>query len=425
MVVPWLARTGKSRSHFIVLPGGNRAQLRRFLIMARNRKRQANGCAWHRKFDDSWYATIDGKRTRLRDEIGQPIRGKENREQADLAVARFRLQIPVTTQSGSILVADVVDAYLENLKASATPRYTDLVTQAMNDFCSYCGALAATDLKKKHVRDWVADHSTWKSDNTKRSYLAMVVAAFNHAVKEDEILVNNPISGLKKPAGFARITYFKPDEIQEVLDYCNRKPKKKAVSLSAIGQYFTMLLQTGARPFSELARVTADHIHETDKGMVIKIKAGTDEHGNYRHKAAKKTGKDRTIYLFAEAEDVIRTLMASFPRGSGIPLFRTPRGKSWKRCNGVQAFCTLKRKLGWDKDADKKSLSLYTCRHTFAKRILSGYWTGQPAGIETLAGLMGNTPKVCWDHYAQWCDEYNEPLWAAVGRGNRRRQQAG
>jgi len=393
--------------------------------MARNRKRQANGCAWHRKFDDGWYATVDGRRTRLRDETGQPIRGKDHREQADLAVARLKLQIPPTTQTGSVLVADVVDAYLENLKASATPEYADLASRTMNDFCSYCGALAATDLKKKHVRDWVADHPNWKSDNTKRDYMAMVVAAFNYAVKEDEVLDSNPISGLKKPAAFARVTYFREEEIQEVLDHYNRPPKKKAVSLSPSGQFFTMLLQTGARPFSELAKVTADHIHETDKGMVIRMKAGTDEHGNYRHKAAKKTGKDRTIYLFEEAEAVIKTLMLAFPRGSGVPLFRTPRGKSWKRCNGVQSFCVLKRKLGWDQDPEKKSLSLYTCRHTFAKRVLSGYWTGEPASIETLAGLMGNTPKVCWDHYARWCDDYNEPLWAAVGRGRKARPKAG
>ena len=160
---------------------------------------------------------------------------------------------------------------------------------------------------------------------------------------------------------------------------------------------------------------------ETEKGMVIRLLAGTDNDGHYRHKSAKKTGKDRIIYLFPDVENLIRTLMLKAPHGSGIPLFLTPRGKAWKRCNGVQSFCTIKKKLGWDSDADKKHLSLYTCRHTFAKRILSGYWTGQPAMIETLAGLMGNTPRVCWDHYAQWCDEYNEPLWAAVGRGSERR----
>lgn len=392
--------------------------------MARNRKRQANGCAWYRKFDDSWYATVDGKRTRLRDVVGQAIRGKDQREQADLAVARLKLQLPEPADHGSVLVATVVDAYLDHLKATASDAYVVLASAAMNDFCSYCGALVATELKKQHVRDWVAQHPTWKSDNTKRDYMAMVMAAFNHAVKEVELIDSNPIAGLKKPAAFARVTFFKEEEIQEVLRYCNRKPKKKAVSLSPTGQFFSMLLQTGARPFSELAKVTADDVYETDKGMVIRLDAGTDSDGNYRHKAAKKTGKSRTIYLFEEAEGVIRSLIEKFPRGSGVPLLRTPRGRSWTRNNGVGAFCRIKQELGWDGDPEKQHLSFYTCRHTFAKRILSGYWTGQQASIETLAGLMGNTPSVCWKHYASWCDEYNEPLWAAVGRGRSQQSQA-
>lgn len=80
-------------------------------------------------------------------------------------------------------------------------------------------------------------------------------------------------------------------------------------------------------------------------------------------------------------------------------------------------MCKVKRELCWNSDPDRMALSLYSCRHTFAKHILSGHVTGKPSSIETLAGLMGNTPSVCWRHYAQWCDDYNEPLWAAVGRG--------
>lgn len=386
--------------------------------MARRRKRQANGSPWYRKFDNGWYATIDGKREKLRDVAGNPIKGKENRADADLAVARIKLQVPPTAANeGGLLVATVVDAYLAHLKASACAEYIDLATRAMNDFCSYCGGLPVTELKKKHVRDWVALHPSWKSDNTKRDYMAMVMAAFNHAVREEEILESSPISGLKKPAAFPRITFFTEDEIQEVLEYCNRKPNKKAISLSPTGDLFRMLLLTGARPFSELAKVTAENVQETDKGMIIRIKAGTDEQGNYRHKAAKRTGRDRTIYLFPEAEAIIRPLIARFPRDSGITLFRTPRNKSWTKNNGVHTFCRIKQKIGWDRDPEKRHLSFYTCRHTFAKRILSGFWTGQPTSIETLAGLMGNTPSVCWTHYARWCDSYNDPLWAAVGRG--------
>jgi len=63
----------------------------------------------------------------------------DHREQADLAVARLKLKIPAATQADTVLVADVVDAYLENLKVSAPPEYADLVSRTMNDFCSYCG----------------------------------------------------------------------------------------------------------------------------------------------------------------------------------------------------------------------------------------------------------------------------------------------
>jgi hypothetical protein len=190
--------------------------------MARNRTRQANGTAWHCKFDDCWYATIEGKRTNLRDEIGNPIKGKDYRQQAELAVARVKLHIEPAGVPGDVLVATVCSAYLDHLRATACQEYHELASRTMNDFCSYCGALGAMDLKKKHVRDWVAKHPTWKSDNTKRDYMAMVIAAFNYAVKEEEILDASPISGLKKPAGSLLVSR------------TSRKTKSRKLSTSAI-----------------------------------------------------------------------------------------------------------------------------------------------------------------------------------------------
>ena len=57
---------------------------------------------------------------------------------------------------------------------------------------------------------------------------------------------------------------------------------------------------------------------------------------------------------------------------------------------------------------------MYSCRHTYAKRTLQGYWTGKQTNIETLARLMGNSPQVCRDHYLQWTETYNEPLWESA-----------
>jgi hypothetical protein len=102
-----------------------------------------------------------------------------------------------------------------------------------------------------------------------------------------------------------------------------------------------------------------------------------------------------------------------------MPLFRNTKGKPWKRMTGVVRFLMLKKKLGWDQDPTKTKYSCYTCRHTFAHRMLSGYWNaGVGCSIETLAELIGDTPKVAFDHYGKerW-QHYQDPLWAAIGAG--------
>ena len=132
-----------------------------------------------------------------------------------------------------------------------------------------------------------------------------------------------------------------------------------------------------------------------------------------------KTGKTRVIPVRAEVAERIRVLMGAAPTGSRLPLFRNLRGRSWKKVTGVGRFLTIKRKLGWDKHPVKKHYSTYTCRHTFAHRMLSGYWNGGAGcSIETLAELMGDTPKVAFDHYGrEWGQHYQDPLWAAIGAG--------
>ena len=86
-------------------------------------------------------------------------------------------------------------------------------------------------------------------------------------------------------------------------------------------------------------------------------------------------------------------------------------GKPWQANNFRRRFVELRHRLeakGMEFDAD---CCMYSCRHTYAKRTLQGYWTGKPTNIETLAKLMGNTPQVCREHYLQWCESYNEVLW--------------
>jgi integrase len=339
----------------------------------------------------------------LFDENGERIRGKENKEAARVALARVKVadELSPTTQPASEewTVAKVCDVYLTDLHSSANPEWATQVEKWLNDLCGYCGALKVSEFQKKHLRTWLQRHTTW-NHNSQRNVIGSIIAAFNFCCRFDD-LDSNPIAGYKKPAATPRVTAFTPEEEKALYEEADE----------ALGLFIKACILTGARPYSELAKVTADHVVETPAGMYYLLRARTAD-GKHGHKSAKKTGKDRRIMLCEEMEVITRRLMLAAPKGSGLTLFRSTRGKAWKRCNCVQRFGELKKKLKLPEDR-----CMYACRHTFAKRTLSGYYTGKPVTIEILAGLMGNTPKVCWDHYAAWADQYNDPLWAALGKG--------
>jgi hypothetical protein len=53
--------------------------------------------------------------------------------------------------------------------------------------------------------------------------------------------------------------------------------------------------------------------------------------------------------------------------------------------------------------------------------MLSGFWNGgRGCSIETLAELIGDTPKVAFDQYGrEWRQHYQDPFWAAIGAETR------
>lgn len=375
--------------------------------MGRNRKqrRQQHGSAWHWKQTDSWYYTLPGtkKRIPLFDDNGQRIRGKTNREAAETALAKIK----VANDSGSAdsldrhrwLVARVCSEYLQYCQrgvVSSTISQGHHVNAAswLNDLCEYCGALPVTELKKGHIKTWVESHTTWRSPATQRQVIAIVLAAFNYA--EEQYEIPNPLKGLKKPASQPRLQSFCKEDEEAIY----------GASEECFRNFLFAAIHTGLRPYCELARITADDIEENGRGMMWRVYSS-------------KTKKTRKIPVRPEAADLTRKLLKTAPRGSGLPVFRNTRGKPWKRMTGVVRFLGLKKKLKWDNDPIKTKYSSYTCRHTFAHRMLSGYWSGGVGcSIETLAELIGDTPKVAFDHYGkEWGQHYQDPLWAAIGAG--------
>lgn len=154
-------------------------------------RRQSHGSAWHWRQTDAWYYTQPGtkKRLPLFDESGERIRGKDNKEQARLALARVKLAnrgeiAPSPLASGDWIVARVCSEYIQHCdrgvaNGSISLNYRANTSAYLNDLCQFCGALPLTQLKKSHIRTWVEQHKGWKSPATERSVLATVIAAFN------------------------------------------------------------------------------------------------------------------------------------------------------------------------------------------------------------------------------------------------------
>ena len=385
----------------------------------RRQRRQPHGSAWHWKQTDSWYYTMPGtkKRVPLFDEDGQRIRGKSSKEAAELALARQRLSWDDETAGtpggeGPWLVARVCSEYLQYCErglASGTisKGHRDSAVSWLNDLCAYCGAIPVARLNKGHIQTWMDRHTTWRSPATHRCVIAVILAAFNRA--EQMHGVPSPLKGLKKPPSQPRLQSLSPEDEKALYDATDE----------CFGDFLFAAIHTGLRPFCELARITAEDVEQTERGMMWRVYSS-------------KTKKTRKIPVRPEVAELTGRLMKTAPKGSGLPLFRNTKGRPWKRMTGVVRFIALRKKLGWDKDPIKSSYSCYTCRHTFAHRMLSGYWTnGVGCSIETLAELIGDTPKVAFDHYGkEWGQHYQDPLWAAIGEetqpnGNETRGRSG
>jgi integrase len=368
------------------------------------RRRRSKGAAWHWQQTDGWYYTPPGtkKRVPLFDERGQRIRGQDQKQAAELALARLKVNgkwrpTAAPTDHPQWLVARVCSDYLQYCERGVAAGTISAGHRAgavwcLNDLSGYCGALPVSQLTKEHVRFWIDNHTTWRSPATVRNVIAIVLAAFNLA--QDTHKVRNPLAGLKKPPPRPRLHSFTPDD-EQALCGAAEEPFRNFLFAG---------IHTGLRPFCELARLTADDVIESERGMMWRVYSS-------------KTRKTRKIPVRVEVADLVRRIVKVNPRGAGMPLFQNPQGKRWLKPTGGAYFRRIKRKLGWDQDPERKQYSCYSCRHTFAHRMLSGYWNGGVGcSIETLAELMGDTPKVAFDHYGkEWGQHYQEPLWQAIG----------
>ena len=391
----------------------------------RGRKKGGHNRGFYFRKCRGWCAVEGSRRIPLLYENGEPIR-HEHADERDVREAHARYLLDKQAEPevrNTTIILEVCTAYLAEAKANGAPKTHADRADTLYDFCygvpaeyrQYSkypefrdgpqkqspdaneqaensrihpgyGNVPAVNLTMLDIDKWLNAHQSWGGG--RRSRIQAVKRALNYAV-ERSIIPKNPIRGYLAPKPQGRVTYITPEQETLFLEHAN----------PALGIAIRVCIRTGARFGKEFIRLTKQHITDHGDRMEWKYKAGEA-----------KIKKLRIIRITdPEIIEITRKQIIH-----NDPIFRSANGEPWTKKNLSQRFRFLKYKLekqGVEFDPD---CCMYSCRHTYAKRILEGYWTGKPTNIETLARLMGNSPQVCREHYLQWSEVDNEFLWGVA-----------
>jgi integrase len=368
---------------------------------------------WFARNGDAKFVPLcydDGQRIRNPDESPAVLREAYQRWQRETHETASRA---IGAAPNPITVEEIVLTYLDWLKLHGAPKtYTDR-SQTLFDFASglpprFChgrsrqedrehvrihqgfGSLPAVELSPLHIDQWIAAHKDWTRGGY-RSRIQAVKRALNYAA-ERKMLAESPLKGYKVPRANPRRVYITPEQEALLLKHAN----------SALACAVRICIRTGARPGDEFAHLEARHVR--DYGERIEWVFPEEESKTRRLRIIRVTDP----FVMEETRKAVKL----HPQGR---LFHSLRGSPWSTQSLKERFRSLLRRVEKKEKAKfEPGTSVYACRHTYARRTLTGYWTGKPIPIEILAQLMGNSVHTCRDHYLQWCEAYTEVLWESA-----------
>ncbi|QEL14730.1 tyrosine-type recombinase/integrase [Limnoglobus roseus] len=296
----------------------------------------------------------------------------------------------------------LADLFLQEAARTKEPETVKVQTVYLQSFCDFIGKRKATDIKVHHVTEWLISHNkpgkargprkrkakpegspepvrfqSW-GESTRTTARSILRACLNWAFTEGYI-ASNPLAKLKRGSYARRERILTADERKKVREWLPE----------GVREFIIALEKTGARPFSELAKVTAEMI-DWPSGTITFLK----------HKTAKK-GKKRVVYLTEELQAVLRKLAESHPTG---PIFRTRTGIAWGKGTVSKWMRKVEKALGIPR------LNPYAWRHTYITDSLA---KGMSADI--VAELVGNSPATISKYYSH-LDQKGDTLREAAKR---------
>jgi integrase len=306
---------------------------------------------WLRSQDNHYYTTIKGEKIKLSPELKEATR---------LFHELLAMHEEPAGCNISPTFKKVADLFLDESEKNKKPTTYRMAKMFLQSLVDRIGKKRVTDLKVFDITAWVNAHD-W-NESTACSARATVLAALNWAVNQG-FIDSHPLTKLKRGTHKRRERIFTSEELASIRGKV--KPD--------FADFLHALELSGARPFSELATITADGINWKTKTITF------DDHKN----VAK--GKTRTIYLSAPLEELLRRKCQERPKGF---LFVNRNGGAWTSHDAT-------RRLHWATDQLKMPRgTIYAVRHHYCTSALS---KGMSANL--LAELVGNSPVTLSRHY--------------------------
>jgi integrase len=291
----------------------------------------------------TWYVQIDGHEHKLGHDKVEAFRryhAMMSRPPED------RAEKPVAAPQ---LVIEVLDAFLDWVKANREPRTFDWYRERLQIFAdSIPDGLAVAELKPYHVSRVLAERGAAWTNNGKHNLARAVQRAFRWASKE-ELIERNPVANVEKPPMEARDLYVTPTDYEKAIE---------AVTEPNFRDVIRFAWESGARP-QEIIAIETRHIDFEQMRVV------------FARKESKGKKAIRVVYLTPEAAAILKPLAEQHTGGA---VFRNTRGRPWTPDAINCAFCRLGKKIGkklhlgafrkgWTTEALKNGLDTLTTAH--------------------------------------------------------------
>lgn len=338
---------------------------------------------------NGYFTNFEGTRFRLADGPDDSPKGPNYLA----ALKRFGeiMQVQAAdTADQANTVRVVVDLYGQHLERNGQDRTLEILLQTCTSAVAEFGGKTFAQLKPVHVTNWLAKMAKPRDTEKRKGVkwgptyqniaLRTLVAAFNWAKGQGLIsahCLENPkavvVHNRKRSRG--QEAYISPAVWKKLVD-----------RIGATNDRFADLLRfvrgTGCRP-SEAYHVEARYYRPGERCVVYPGHPGPDD---FAWKNARRSGRDRVIFLSPELAAMVERRIKEHPTG---PVFRSRHKGRWCQEAVSVNLRWYAKKLGIS-----PAPTLYGFRHSYATD-----WLLAGGSIKVLADLIGTSVSMIERHY--------------------------